>query len=150
MKSFVAFDKWIPPKFSSALTGMGLRLSYKCECINSNKQVFLFILTQKIKLKDRFHLGWFKGTAWMEARYKLSEHSNINTSCWRLSSRQQWDTSMIQKNTSAHKPTHSTGKGLLICCQYVIHNDRLVFLKFRLEFYYLLWGIIIRKNPKVR
>lgn len=149
MKSFVAFDTWIPPTFSSALTGMGLRLAYKCECINSNKQVFPFILTQKIKLKDRFHLGRFKGTAWKPGTSWVNTPT-LTQSFWRLSSRQQWDTSMIQKNTSAHKPTHSTGKGLLICCQYVIHNDRLVFFKFRLEFYYLLWGNIIRKNPKVR
>lgn len=118
MKSFVAFVKWIPPKFPSALTG------WICDLrINSNKQVFLFILTQKIKSKDRFHLGWFKGAAWMEARYKLSEHANINTKLEAFQS----PTVGYQHYPEKHKPTHSTGEGLLICCQYVNHNDRLGF-----------------------
>lgn len=88
--------------------------------INSNKQVFLFILTQKIKPKNRFHLGWFKGAAWTEVRYKLSEHANINT---KLLEAFQSSTVGYQHYPEKHKPTHSTGEGLLICCQYVIHND---------------------------
>ena len=58
---------------------MGLQLAHKCDSINSNKQVFLFILRQELKPKDRFHLGWLWDTAGTEARCKLCEHSDINT-----------------------------------------------------------------------
>lgn len=119
-------------------------LDWVCDWrINSNKQAFLLIPRQKIKPKERSHLGWFAGT---EARYKLREHANIN-----IKSLEAFSVVGYQRDPENHlraqaNSFHRLGSSDLLPVCHSHWPLRLRGVKFRLEFCYLLWGSIIRKK----